>query len=103
MSKVRYHSFETQLTGTLLLKPWTEALNYTRKLIDSNIIPPLLQIVTGALLTKSRNATADGGIEDEDEHHVHFDATPMEGQVFPLVQNEGIVALILICNGEGLP
>ncbi|KAJ3055918.1 Rap1 GTPase-GDP dissociation stimulator 1 [Rhizophlyctis rosea] len=75
-----------------------KALQYTRKLIDSNIIPPLLQIVTGALLTKNRNVAADGAIQEDDEHHVHFDATPMEGQVFPLVQNEGIVALILICN-----
>lgn len=56
--------------------------------------------MTGALLTKNRNVAADGGIQEDDDHHVHFDATPMEGQVFPLVQNEGIVALILICNGE---
>ncbi|KAJ3038533.1 Rap1 GTPase-GDP dissociation stimulator 1 [Rhizophlyctis rosea] len=81
------------------------ALQFTKRLIDSNIIPPLLQIITGALLTKSLPAAGSPVADNDSEHHVHFDATPVEGQVFPLVQNEGIVALILICNAfpEAIP
>ncbi|KAJ1544973.1 hypothetical protein HK096_006948, partial [Nowakowskiella sp. JEL0078] len=80
-------------------------------LIDSNTVTPLVQIFTGALLTKSKRMSliqdTDSQIspslppndgEEETEHHVHFDALPVEGQVFPVVQNEGIVAMILLLS-----
>ncbi|KAJ3105663.1 Rap1 GTPase-GDP dissociation stimulator 1 [Phlyctochytrium bullatum] len=77
-----------------------------RAIVDVNGIVPLMQIVTGALLTRPRNNDESGGDGDaSDEHHVHFDALPSEGQVYPLVQNEGLVALILIANAcpEAIP
>ncbi|KAI8853107.1 hypothetical protein BC829DRAFT_20753 [Chytridium lagenaria] len=70
-------------------------------LVEANGIVPLIQIVTGALLTKPRSNNADdddNSTSPTSEHHVHFDALPSEGQVYSLVQNEGLVALILICN-----
>ncbi|KAI8822699.1 armadillo-type protein [Fimicolochytrium jonesii] len=72
-------------------------------LIKARCIVPLIQIVTGALLTKARASEAESGpsnTEEEDDHHVHFDATPVEGQVFPMVQNEGVVALILLADAS---
>ncbi|KAI9001873.1 hypothetical protein BC832DRAFT_122634 [Gaertneriomyces semiglobifer] len=69
-----------------------------RSLIDANIVPPLVQIVTGALLTKVRSDVSDDSDElSEDEHHVHFDALPTS-RVFPQVQNEGVVALVMLCK-----
>ncbi|KAJ3194736.1 hypothetical protein HK101_002017, partial [Irineochytrium annulatum] len=51
----------------------------------------------GGDATSPTSATSD--------HHVHFDALPSEGQVYSIVQNEGLVALILICNAcpEAIP
>ncbi|KAI8806467.1 armadillo-type protein [Cladochytrium replicatum] len=95
----------------------TQGANVLLKLlIDANVITPLLQIITGATLTRPRQAhegelavedslhqPADG--EEPNEHHVHFDAVSVDGQVFPLVQNEGIVALVLLAtaNPEIIP
>lgn len=31
---------------------------------------------------------------------MHFDAAPKEGQVFPVVQNEGVLGLVLASDGE---
>ncbi|TPX71475.1 hypothetical protein SpCBS45565_g01105 [Spizellomyces sp. 'palustris'] len=76
-----------------------------KTIVDANAIPPLIQIITGALLTRSRTSSDEGTDVPEDEHHVHFDAMPLEGQVFPMVQNEGIVALILVADAypEAIP
>ncbi|KAJ3286654.1 Rap1 GTPase-GDP dissociation stimulator 1 [Borealophlyctis nickersoniae] len=83
-----------------------KALHFTKAIVEANAIAPLIQIITGALLTKGRPgaspATADSSadnVEEGDDHHVHFDSVPLDGQVFPVVQNEGIVALILVTNG----
>nr|KAJ3419462.1 hypothetical protein HK105_006932 [Polyrhizophydium stewartii] len=77
----------------------TKAVQFLPLFFDLNCIAPLVQIVTGALLTKTAQSADDGGDMDmEDEHHVHFDALPSETQVFPLVQNEGLVSLTLICT-----
>ncbi|KAJ3180654.1 Rap1 GTPase-GDP dissociation stimulator 1 [Geranomyces variabilis] len=75
------------------------ALPLLKNIVDAQGIVLLLQIVTGALLTRART-DADGHAVGggEDEHHVHFDALPIEGQVFPVVQNEGVVALVLITD-----
>ncbi|KAJ3068209.1 Rap1 GTPase-GDP dissociation stimulator 1 [Podochytrium sp. JEL0797] len=72
-------------------------------ILDSNGVTPLIQIVTGALLTRvaqgdSQGGQAPGESQPELHHHVHFDAVPSDGQVFPVVQNEGLVALILMMN-----
>ncbi|KAJ3098190.1 hypothetical protein HDU97_004199 [Phlyctochytrium planicorne] len=75
-------------------------------IVQSNGIVPLIQIVTGALLTKPRsNLSEDHNPSSPADHHVHFDALPSEGQVYSLVQNEGLVALILISNAypEAIP
>ncbi|KAJ3219756.1 hypothetical protein HDU67_009568 [Dinochytrium kinnereticum] len=77
-----------------------------KHIVDANGIVPLIQIVTGALLTKPRATNSDDlQTSPTTEHHVHFDALPSEGQVYSLVQNEGLVALILICNAcpEAIP
>ncbi|KAI9104575.1 armadillo-type protein [Phlyctochytrium arcticum] len=71
----------------------SKAIPFLKFIVDSNALPPLVQIITGALLTKPREVDSQSA---DDEHHVHFDAVPVEGQVFPMVQNEGILSLILI-------
>ncbi|KAJ3156493.1 Rap1 GTPase-GDP dissociation stimulator 1 [Geranomyces variabilis] len=75
------------------------ALPLLKNIVDAQGIVLLLQVVTGALLTRART-DADGHAVGggDDEHHVHFDALPIEGQVFPVVQNEGVVALVLITD-----
>ena len=67
-------------------------------MVDANGIPLLIQVVTGALLTVSPKTNDDSPAPLE--HHVHFDAVPSDGQLFPVVQNEGIIALILLVNGK---
>ncbi|KAJ3163055.1 hypothetical protein HDU86_002224 [Geranomyces michiganensis] len=75
------------------------ALPLLKNIVDAQGIVLLVQIVTGALLTRARtDADGDRVGAGEDEHHVHFDALPIEGQVFPVVQNEGVVALVLITD-----
>jgi hypothetical protein len=65
-------------------------------LLDLNAITLIVQIVTGALLIKSAPKSE---LQKEDEtHEVHFNAPASMGQVFPLVQNEGIVSLALLCT-----
>ncbi|ORY51791.1 hypothetical protein BCR33DRAFT_711986 [Rhizoclosmatium globosum] len=67
--------------------------------VQSSGITPLIQIVTGALLTRvNEDQKPTDGSQNELHHHVHFDAVPSDGQVFPVVQNEGLVALILMAN-----
>ncbi|KAJ3082996.1 Rap1 GTPase-GDP dissociation stimulator 1, partial [Quaeritorhiza haematococci] len=94
---------------------------FMKRIIDANGIPPLIQIITGALITRQRAFSTDtslqvpdggaaaGGVSasgsfssftnvattsepnaegGDSDHHVHFDALPLESQVFPMVQNE---------------
>ncbi|KAI9347942.1 armadillo-type protein [Zopfochytrium polystomum] len=78
----------------------SHAPQFIETIVQANSIAPLIQIVTGALLTRSR-AAEDGQDDGSDnQHHVHFDALPAESQVFPVVQNEGLIALILIANAH---
>jgi hypothetical protein len=106
--------------------------------LEGNAVAPVVQIVTGVIVAKFKNApsaTGEDGVttnnsgssgihptqphphsssenliecdhdHDHDHHHVHFDAEPLEGsqQVFPIVQNEGLVALLLMANACGEP
>ena len=71
------------------------ALQLLSIVLDFKSITLLVQIVTGALLTKLIPLSATGKAIDDDL--VHFDAVAAESQVFPMVQNEGLVALSLIC------
>ncbi|KAI8843942.1 armadillo-type protein [Chytriomyces cf. hyalinus JEL632] len=76
-----------------------------KAILNGNGIPPLVQIVTGALLTRPADEPREGAENEESSHHVHFDAVPSDGQVFPVVQNEGLIALILMSNAaaEAIP
>ena len=38
--------------------------------------------------------------ESEDGRGVRFDQVPTAPQIFPILQNEGILALILLINGK---
>ena len=60
-------------------------------LLDINALTLILQILTGAFLTRPLE-------DDATEGHVQFDAPPGSTRVFPLVQNESIVALTLLCS-----
>ncbi len=66
--------------------------------MDSKGIAPLIQIVTGALVYLS------GSIMDKEvkDQHIKYEALADESSVFPVVQNEGIVALTLLCDGNVL-
>jgi hypothetical protein len=80
------------------------APQFIQTVVDANGIPLLIQVVTGALLTIVPKSTdGDGSSPGPLEHHVHFDAVPSDGQLFPVVQNEGVIALILLANGMLLP
>ncbi|TPX38360.1 hypothetical protein SmJEL517_g00347 [Synchytrium microbalum] len=74
------------------------APQFIKAIVDSNGIPPLIQILTGALLTRDLPPDAMSEDSTDEEVHVHFDALPSADQVFPLVQNEGLVALSLIAT-----
>ncbi|KAI9207738.1 armadillo-type protein [Polychytrium aggregatum] len=86
-----------RMIGNIIRAIHTEnALALMKCVVDANCIPPLIQIITGALLTKKVESTIDS--LDDEERHVHFDALPLETQVYHIVQNEGLVAMILLCD-----
>ncbi|KAJ3241821.1 Rap1 GTPase-GDP dissociation stimulator 1, partial [Chytriomyces hyalinus] len=45
-----------------------------KAILVGNGIPPLVQIVTGALLTRPADEPREGAESEESSHHVHFDA-----------------------------
>lgn len=81
-------------------------------LLDINAVTLIVQIITGALLMKtapaqkldtdnissSNSSSPLKGMIEDVTHEVHFNAPASMGQVFPVVQNEGIVALALLCS-----
>ncbi|TPX39303.1 hypothetical protein SeMB42_g06383 [Synchytrium endobioticum] len=75
-----------------------KAPQFIKAIVDTNGIPPLIQILTGALLTRDTPPVAVSEDSREEEVHVTFDALPSQDQVFPLVQNEGLVALSLMAS-----
>lgn len=73
---------------------------FIKVVIQARAVPILVQIVTGAILT-----TDDASQGDDGDRAVHFDAVSNEANVFPIVLNEGVVALMIMCTGmylEGL-
>lgn len=77
------------------------ATKFLSMIFDLNAITLVVQIVTGALLIKaSQKSDTPSASNDDDSHEVHFNAPPSMGQVFPLVQNEGIVSLALLCASK---
>ncbi|KAJ3301884.1 hypothetical protein HDV03_000251 [Kappamyces sp. JEL0829] len=72
----------------------TTALDHLHLLSELNALTLIIQILTGAHLTKS----GSGSTGPDTDHHVQFDAPPETTRVFPLVQNESIVALTLLCS-----
>jgi hypothetical protein len=59
-----------------------------------NAITLVVQTLTGAFLTKTKD------LNDGIDHHVHLDfLAPAEStRVFPVVQNESLVALVLLVS-----
>eukprot|EP00842_Homolaphlyctis_polyrhiza_P000667 jgi/Hompol1/1600/HPOL_004796-RA len=77
----------------------SKATQFLNILFDLSCITPIVQIITGAVLTKNvQQSPSNETMSELEEHHVHFDAQPSEKQVFPMVQNEGLVALTLLCS-----
>lgn len=61
-----------------------------------NCVTLLVQILTGAHLTKRSDEEVDG----HSDHHVQFDALGESTRVFPIVQDESVVALTLLCSSD---
>ncbi|KAJ1340485.1 hypothetical protein BSLG_004932 [Batrachochytrium salamandrivorans] len=61
----------------------SKATQFLNILFDLNCITPLVQIVTGAMLTKPIQPSEAGDAEFVGDHHVHFDALPIEGKLYP--------------------
>ena len=68
------------------------------KLFELGAITLVVQSLTGAFLTNQE--TEFGSCENVFDHHAHFDAQPKTSKVFPLVQNQSLVALGLLVNME---
>jgi hypothetical protein len=69
-------------------------------LLDSHAITLIIQIITGASLMKASTKSDSNDKPENESHEVSFDAPASTAQVFPLVQNEGIIALALICTSK---
>ncbi|KAJ3310231.1 Rap1 GTPase-GDP dissociation stimulator 1 [Boothiomyces sp. JEL0838] len=75
----------------------TKAEQFIPNIVQLNSIAPLIQILTGAVVT--RNSSESPAHESHDaDHHVHFDAAPEASKVFPMVQNEALVAITILCS-----
>lgn len=57
-------------------------------LLESNILPYIVQIITGNYRPRV------GSVEDDTSN---VDSISNQSQIFPLVQNEGIVSLAFLC------
>jgi len=68
------------------------APGFIKIILEAKGVPLLVQIVTGATLTL--HATS----QDFSDRVVHLDAVPNEANVFPIVLNEGVVSLMLMCT-----
>ena len=69
----------------------THAPQLTEALLESGSITLLIQIISGAVLTVEDAETLD-------DEHAHYSAPVGMDQVFPIVQNEGLVAVTLLCS-----
>ena len=74
---------------------FTIAISFLPILYELQCVILLVQILTGAHLTKNTNHDDDLPHSD---HHVQFDAVGESTRVFPIVQNESVVALTLLCS-----
>lgn len=72
---------------------------FIKTLIEAGSIPLLVQIVTGAILTATPSDIGTLGPSSSTHGGVHFNAVPNEANVFPMVLNEGVVALMILCTG----
>ena len=77
-----------------------KAVQYLPRLFELRAITLVLQSLTGAFLTNQD--ISFGSTENFFDHHVHFDAPPKMTKVFPIVQNESLVALGLLASMEPL-
>jgi hypothetical protein len=71
------------------------APQFAQLLLDSGAVTLMVQIVTGSLLSQSPGDS--GLLEIDEESQVKFDAPIGMEQVFLIVQNEGLVALAMLC------
>lgn len=74
------------------------AANLLRLLLTVNPINPLMQLITGKVIrNKPREASLQtNALHGSANHHVHFETISAEGQVFPVLQSDAIVAAILL-------
>ncbi|KAJ3271114.1 hypothetical protein HDV01_007051 [Terramyces sp. JEL0728] len=75
----------------------TKAEQFVANVVQLNSTAPLIQILTGAVVTRNSSDSPVNESHDAD-HHVHFDAAPEASKVFPMVQNESLVALTILCS-----
>lgn len=69
-------------------------MSFVKALIDAQAVALLVQMVTGAIITSPSTVDCSlGGLP------LSRDATANEANVFPVLMNEGIVALMILCTG----
>ncbi|ORX54710.1 hypothetical protein BCR36DRAFT_581596 [Piromyces finnis] len=68
-------------------------------IINNSGVSCLLSLILGIPILKSKDEINENeNDEAEDSHGVRFDQVPTAPQIFPILQNEGILALILLLN-----
>lgn len=68
-------------------------------IINNGGISCLLSLILGVAILQSADSSTiitDNGNNSESESHVRFDQVPTSPQIFPILQNEGILALVLL-------
>ena len=68
-------------------------------IIKNGGISCLLSLIIGIPILKSKDEMNENE-ETEDGRGVRFDQVPTQPQIFPILQNEGILALILLFNSK---
>jgi len=79
---------------------WKRKEEYLLKyIINHSGVSCLLSLILGVPILKSKDSMNENENEESDDGRgVRFDQVPTSPQIFPILQNEGILALILLFN-----
>lgn len=69
-------------------------------IIKNSGVSCLLSLIIGVPILKSKDEMNDNENNENEDGRVRFDQVPTQPQIFPILQNEGILALILLINSK---
>jgi len=69
-------------------------------IIENSGVSCLLSLIIGVPILKNKDEMNENENDETEDSRVRFDQVPTQPQIFPILQNEGILALILLINSH---